>query len=538
MKKTKHIMAFSCLLCIFVGAFILSFTSPSMAATFCVGTSAELQSALTVSGTNSQDDSIQVQQGTYYGNFVYASTEAFGVTFEGGFTIGCGSRVVDPANTVLDGGENGVVLALIAQDVTADFAVDGITLQNGNVIAHGGGGIYIITERGSVSVNNNIIRDNYSSESTGGGGVLIYRSEVATVSNNTITNNTGYRGGGVAIKESITVNVTGNIFDGNSCQDDGAGLLVRGGEISLSENIFRNNTGRIAAGLLIDGDPLYILNNTIINNQATYRTGGAHIGNGEEIYIINNLISYNSSLGGGGCGGLGASAYYDPHKVALINNTISYNTTNGDGGGLQLILHDNLATANIYNNIIFNNSAAGLGNDIHLLNDLNTDYNSSIVNLFNNDFDQSSAGTYMQLTFSIDPRNLNNVDPLFIDPTNDDYHLGVGSPCINSGENTAPSIPEIDKDGNPRIMDGIVDMGAYEYPGAAIPIIDSFIASPTSGEVPLTVTFTCVAHDFGGSIATYTLDYGDGGSPETNSTGTFQLRLCNRRNIRCDMHGG
>ena len=104
MKKTKHIKAFSCLLCIFVGAFILSFTSPSVAATFCVGTSAELQSALTVSGTNSQDDSIQVQQGTYYGNFIYASTESFGVTIEGGYSDAlCTVRDVDPDNTVLDG---------------------------------------------------------------------------------------------------------------------------------------------------------------------------------------------------------------------------------------------------------------------------------------------------------------------------------------------------------------------------------------------------------------------------------------------------
>ena len=72
-----------------------------------------------VPGTNSQDDSIKIQQGTYNENFVYASTESFGVTFEGGFIIGCGSRVVDPANTVLDGGEAGVVLALSAPDVAA-----------------------------------------------------------------------------------------------------------------------------------------------------------------------------------------------------------------------------------------------------------------------------------------------------------------------------------------------------------------------------------------------------------------------------------
>ena len=185
MKKIKHIKAFSCLLCIFVGAFILSFTSPSAAATFCVGTSAELQSALTVSGTNSQDDSIQVQQGTYYGNFVYASTEAFGITIEGGHTgVLCTVRDVDPANTVFDGEQNGVVLALSAPNVAADFAVDGLTIQNGNV-AGDGGGLFIKTDWGNVTVTNNSIKNN--SASNNGGGILIYEPAVATLTNNIIS---------------------------------------------------------------------------------------------------------------------------------------------------------------------------------------------------------------------------------------------------------------------------------------------------------------------------------------------------------------
>jgi hypothetical protein len=61
---------------------------------------------------------------------------------------------------------------------------------------------------------------------------------------------------------------------------------------------------------------------------------------------------------------------------------------------------------------------------------------------------------------------LGNTDaaPLFVDTTNADYHLQAGSPCINAGDNSAvlQSVVE-DFDGNPRIMGGIVDMGAYEY---------------------------------------------------------------------------
>jgi parallel beta-helix repeat protein len=64
----------------------------------------------------------------------------------------------------------------------------------------------------------------------------------------------------------------------------------------------------------------------------------------------------------------------------------------------------------------------------------------------------------------------NNIDadPLFTDTLNSDFHLTALSPCINSGRNyyvPEHNLPLTDKDfdGNPRIIDFYVDMGAYEY---------------------------------------------------------------------------
>lgn len=51
--------------------------------------------------------------------------------------------------------------------------------------------------------------------------------------------------------------------------------------------------------------------------------------------------------------------------------------------------------------------------------------------------------------------------PLFIN-TNNDFHLQSNSPCINSGNNSYVA-NAIDLDGNPRIVGGTVDIGAYEY---------------------------------------------------------------------------
>jgi hypothetical protein len=62
-----------------------------------------------------------------------------------------------------------------------------------------------------------------------------------------------------------------------------------------------------------------------------------------------------------------------------------------------------------------------------------------------------------------------DADPLFVNATEDDYHLLLDSPCIDTGDNVAVRPDTNDLDSNPRILDGdndgvpVVDMGAYEY---------------------------------------------------------------------------
>ncbi len=59
-----------------------------------------------------------------------------------------------------------------------------------------------------------------------------------------------------------------------------------------------------------------------------------------------------------------------------------------------------------------------------------------------------------------------NIDeyPCFVDAANGDYHLLANSLCIDAGDpDYIPEVNETDLDGNSRVINGRVDMGAYEY---------------------------------------------------------------------------
>jgi hypothetical protein len=80
--------------------------------------------------------------------------------------------------------------------------------------------------------------------------------------------------------------------------------------------------------------------------------------------------------------------------------------------------------------------------------------------------------------------------PIFVNEAGGDLHLQSGSPCINAGNNAA-AVGATDLEGNLRIANGIVDLGAYEYQGPlAPPIITTSLTNMTvsSGDgVTLTV---------------------------------------------------
>ncbi|TAL59507.1 MAG: LamG domain-containing protein, partial [Bacteroidetes bacterium] len=71
------------------------------------------------------------------------------------------------------------------------------------------------------------------------------------------------------------------------------------------------------------------------------------------------------------------------------------------------------------------------------------------------------------ITFS---GNLDNTNPNFVSPSTHDFHLQAGSPAIDAGLSTAPTVTT-DFDGVTRPQGLAYDIGAYEYVSAVSPAL-------------------------------------------------------------------
>lgn len=431
-------------------AFALALTGNGWAATFTVTPSSDnncsdfdctLLDALNIADKNGENDTINIQAGTYYTSgtvFKYtpATNENYSLTI-----VGAGA-----GTTTLDGGSVSQVMQIdisgLTDDSNAHIIIKSVTFQQGYSIGYAGG-LYVETISADISVENSEFDGN--SANWEGGGVYAYSSSGSiTYKNNSFSGNSAdYGGGAYAENRTGAITITGNTFSGNSTTNNeggGAYAYSSSGTITLTNNNFNGNS-------------------------ANWEGGGACVypsrGN---VILTNNTFSGNSSANYGG----GAYVHSGTTgTLTLTNNSLRGNSA-VSGGGLYIAMYEDSATVNIYNNIIWGNTATTAGGDLYVDDDGDGNATATAVNLFYNVFSTFAinvgGGTLSQG---------NNIDR---DPVlTVDFHLTASSPAIDAGDNNAPGLPTTDFDGDDRRINDptvpdtgngtapIVDIGADEF---------------------------------------------------------------------------
>lgn len=111
------------------------------------------------------------------------------------------------------------------------------------------------------------------------------------------------------------------------------------------------------------------------------------------------------------------------------------------------------------------------------------------------------------------PAGTGNTDssPLFQAPDILDFTPQTASPCVDSGLNADWMVGAVDLNGDPRIINGTVDMGCYEAPDPWDgPLVAGLSAEPSSGFISLDAVFTAEPVGANTNIVNYTWTFGDG----------------------------
>ncbi len=262
--------------------------------------------------------------------------------------------------------------------------------------------------------------------------------EHCRVSHNT-SRDVNYAKGALAIFNS-TARISGCVFD-NNVAADGAALYISGTTLYSSGNLYRNNTN------------------------FNYSGGGiALTASNSECYLVNDVIVNNNS---GNAGALDFSSCI----ATITNSTIANNKTdNSYFAGAIGLTRTNLQ---LYNTILYGNLAGSYPYSIFLFEE-NTD-----PDLYNCLVEGGLGGvrTYSGFTFSGDFEDCFAGNPYFVRPTmsagngedasGTDWQLLDVSPCINTGttDTTGLNLPGTDAAGNQRILNGRIEVGAYEKGG-------------------------------------------------------------------------
>jgi PKD repeat protein len=317
--------------------------------------------------------------------------------------------------------------------------VDGFTIRNGNNTS--GAGIYCDTSEPTI-INNIITGSGFGSAGSG-----INCSFASPIIDSNIIENTEENG---IIGWLSSSTITNNIIRGHF----GSGINLVDSSANIANNTITSNMG---AGISCTG-----VGGTISGNIIRHNTGRGIRGSNVNLTIDGNVITDNWIIGD-----LGNAMYFESPGVTsnvIINQTTIANNIDLSNTGYEIYLVNTHLT--MTNTILWTPLSIG-GSEIYSANMETPD---NIIDISYSDIRDAPPDAPLiggpSAPILILANNIDS-DPLFMDPTNGDYHLRGNSMCLNRGTPLG------------------TDIGAYQYVNAP-PV--ARIDAPATGLEGSTIT--------------------------------------------------
>lgn len=267
----------------------------------------------------------------------------------------------------------------------------------------------------------------------GGGQESIYLTNCDFIKNTSAGN-----GGAIYVYWGSNTEIDTCTFAQNSSTGANGGAIwdiIPEGQYTISKSTFSENSAHLCGGAIYHESSLpapLICSNCLFDDNAAIQGGGVYFYYEAVSTLTNCTFSNNSAVNGGSIGCNSFEQSY-PNSITVSNSIL------WDGNGT-----------------IWNNDSSSIS--------------IQYSNIFEGWTGQGNIST----------------NPLFADPNHGNLNLLAGSPCIDTGDNTAVT-ETTDLNGRPRIFDGdgngsaTVDMGAYEYQPFIIYVDDSATNGANNG---------------------------------------------------------
>jgi hypothetical protein len=261
-------------------------------------------------------------------------------------------------------------------------------------------------------------------------------------------------------------------FKANHSTSDGAAMYNSGYQGTCNPEMlncrFETNNSAFAGGAIFSNGNEGVCNPVVTNcrffhNRAdTY--GGAMYNFGKtgncSPLITNSIFSENMALSAGAVYNLGAD---NGNANATITNCTFYGNHANVGGAVYCNAGENgtgISSPMVRNCIFWGNEANDEGDVFRIIWGTPTISHSLIdkancAALYNGNGGIVNCGAGLKF----------NEDPLFASPESGNFHLSAGSAAVDDGSNAAVNEVNllVDLDSLPRIFNGTVDMGVFEF---------------------------------------------------------------------------